>query len=187
MQEGIVNIIIALVAIFGGIGTLLFGKIGDIWFQKDRRGKVILALFCNTFPMVFMIGMLLTNYWVPDNSSLNEILQIPGVIVVTLMISLGMFINQGVGPNWMSSVVEVNLPEHRATMIALANFADLLGNALGPLIGSYISTFFSIQTAMWSMLIFWALNVLLWIPVLTNIRADLATMHERLEERAKLI
>jgi MFS family permease len=87
----------------------------------------------------------------------------------------------------MSSVVEVNLPEHRATMIALANFADLLGNALGPLIGSYISTFFSIQTAMWSMLIFWALNVLLWIPVLTNIRADLATMHERLEERAKLI
>jgi MFS family permease len=187
MQESAVNIVIIAVAVFGTIGTVLFGKVGDLWFQKDKRGKVIVALLCNATPMIFLGTFLQTEFWIPDGATIAETFAIPGAIIMVVSITIGMFINQGVGPNWMSSVVEVNLPEHRGTMIALANFADLLGNALGPLIGAYIASIFDIRTAMWSMLIFWLLNVLLWIPVVLNVRTDLTNVHNLLIQRVEIL
>lgn len=182
-----VNIMIVLVAIFAAVGAIVFGRLGDWGFQKDKRAKVLIALFCNGFPIVFMIVFLSVNVWVPDDANLLTIIKSPGVIIMVAAVAAAMFINQGVGPNWYSSLTDINLPEHRATMISLASFMDMLGNALGPLIGSYFATIWGIKTAMWSVLAFWVMNIFLWLPVLFYIRKDLDNVHKTLNQRAEQI
>jgi MFS family permease len=180
-----VNLMILLVAIFAAVGAIVFGRLGDRWFQKDKRAKVLIAIFCNGFPIVFMIVFLSVNAWVPDDANLLTIIKSPGVIIMVMAVAAAMFINQGVGPNWYSSLTDINLPEHRATMISLASFMDMLGNALGPLIGSYFATIWGIKTAMWSVLAFWVMNIFFWLPVLFYIRKDLDNVHKTLKIRSE--
>ncbi len=69
-------------------------------------------------------------------------------------------------------------------MISAASVVDLAGNALGPLIASYLATIRDVRTAMASVVGFWALNVVFWFPVLAHIRADLGRVHGVLAARA---
>lgn len=184
MEANSVNSIIFLVVIFGAIGAMLFGKLGDWGFQKDRRTKVLIALFCNSFPIVFMIFFIKTNFWIPEGATFSEALAVPGVVTIVITIVAAMFINQGVNPNWYSCLTDINLPEHRATIISLASLMDMVGNALGPLLASYFATIWGLKAAMWSVLVFWVFNISLWLPVLFNIRRDLDTIHSVLSERA---
>ncbi len=64
-----------------------------------------------------------------------------------------LFVNQGVNPNWYGTLTDINLPEHRATMISLASVMDLAGNALGPLVASYAATLWGLRTAMAAVLL----------------------------------
>jgi predicted MFS family arabinose efflux permease len=163
---------------------MLFGLLGDKWFQKDQRAKVMIALFCNAFPIIFVISFLSVDFRAADGASMQDIFAIPGFWIIIVSIVIAMFINQGVGPNWLSSIVEINLPEHRATMLSIASFMDLLGKSLGPLVGSYIQSAYGIKTAMWSVVIFWVINIFIWIPVFFYIQNDIKKVHTTLAKRA---
>jgi MFS transporter, Spinster family, sphingosine-1-phosphate transporter len=185
MQPDMVTILIILVAVFGAIGTILFGKLGDKYYEKDKRAKISIALFCNIFPIFFAIIFLSAEFWIPEGATFGDAMGVKGAAIVIFALVFAMFINQGVGPNWYSSLTDINLPEHRATMISIASFMDMVGNAVGPLIGAYIATIWGIQAAMWSVIIFWVLNVVFWIPVFYYIRGDLQKLHSILSERAE--
>lgn len=184
MEAAPVNFVIFLVIIFGALGALTFGRIGDWGFQKDKRAKALIALMCNGFPILFMILFLRADFLIPDGATLSQTLAVPGVWALIITIVAAMFINQGVNPNWYSCLTDINLPEHRATMISFASIMDLIGQAIGPLVASYLATIWGLKTAMWSVLVFWVLNIFLWLPVLVHIRKDLANVHRVLEERA---
>jgi hypothetical protein len=81
-------------------------------------------------------------------------------------------------------LTDVNLPEHRAAMISFASVMDMAGNALGPLCGAYLVTVRGPRTAMAGVLVFWVLNIFLWLPVLVHVRRDLDRVHTILSERA---
>jgi MFS family permease len=184
MEAATVNFTILIVFLAGALGAVVFGRLGDWGFQKDRRAKVIVALFCNSFPIVFMIFFIASKVWIPSNATLSQALAAPGMWPLVLAIAVAMFINQGVNPNWYGSLTDINLPEHRAAMISLASVMDMIGGALGPLAASYIATLWGLKAAMASVLAFWALNVLFWLPVLAHIRGDLERVHGILGERA---
>ncbi|MBU4204237.1 MAG: MFS transporter [Acidobacteria bacterium] len=179
-----VNFIILLVFIGGAAGSILFGRLGDWGFQKDKRAKVIIALVCNMLPILLMVVFLTANFRIPDGAGLATTLAVPGVWLLIAAVVTAVFINQGVNPNWYSSLTDVNLPENRSTMIALAVVMDMTGNALGPLFAAYAATQWGLRTAMWTVLLFWLANVFLWLPVLKHIRPDLARIHELLQKRA---
>jgi MFS family permease len=80
--------------------------------------------------------------------------------------------------------MDINLPEHRGTMISLASVMDMVGSALGPLIASYLVSLWGLKTAMYSVLFFWGLNVFLWIPVFFHLPRDMRNIHSVLKERA---
>jgi MFS family permease len=185
MGSDIINLTIIVVAVLGGAGTLIFGKLGDWGFKKDKRAKVVIALFCNAVPIVFMIGFLSLNFRIAEGTSLKGVLELPVVWMLMGLIGVAMFINQGVSPNWYSTLTDINLPEHRATLISIASFMDIMGYALGPLIGSYLATSRGISTAMWSVLLFWMLNVGLWLPILFHIKKDWIRTHDCLKQRAR--
>ncbi|MCJ7680890.1 MAG: MFS transporter [Candidatus Aminicenantes bacterium] len=184
MAVSSVDFIILLVFIGGAAGSILFGRLGDWGFQKDRRAKVFIALLCNILPILLMVVFLVADFWIPDGSILTETLAVPGVWLLIAAVVTAVFINQGVNPNWYSSLTDVNLPEHRSTMIALAVVMDMTGNALGPLFVAYAATQWGLRTAMWTVLLFWLANVFLWLPVLKHIRSDLARIHDVLKVRA---
>ncbi len=185
MDAGAVNVAILIVVLAGALGALAFGRLGDWGTRKDRRAKVLVALFCNAFPALFMLLFLGSKVRIPAGATVAEALAAPGTWPLILTIAAAMFINQGVNPNWYGSLADINLPEHRATMISLASVMDMIGNALGPLLASYIATLWGLKAAMGAVLAFWAINVLFWLPVLIHIRADLDRVHGVLRERAE--
>lgn len=184
LGPGMVNFTIFAVAILGGAGTLFFGRLGDRFFQRDRKAKVKIALFCNGFPIILMVGFLLLKFRIDDGASLSDALAMPLFWLLTVFIGLAMFVNQGVNPNWYSILTDLNLPEHRGTLISLASLMDIAGNAIGALIASYLATARGIKMAMWSVLIFWVINIFLWMPVLAFIQRDLERIHRCLGQRA---
>ncbi len=184
MDAAGVNFAIAVVFAAGAAGAVVFGRLGDRAFRRDKRAKVVIALVCNAVPIVFMVLFVLSRVWIPEGATLAETVAIPGAWALILTIAAAMFINQGVNPNWYGTLTDVNLPEHRGAIIALASVMDLAGSALGPLIGSYIATGWGLRAAMASVLVFWVINVVLWLPALRHVRSDLDRTHRILAERA---
>jgi MFS family permease len=184
MEAASVNFVILIVIFSGVFGALAFGRLGDWGFQRDKRAKAQIALLCNAFPILFMILFLSADFWIPHGATLSQTLAVPGVWALIFTIVAAMFINQGVNPNWYSCLTDINLPEHRAAMISCASILDLIGQAIGPLVASYLATIWGLKFAMWSVLVFWALNIFLWLPVLVHIREDLSNVHRILKERA---
>lgn len=184
MDAATVNVAILIVFLAGAFGALVFGRLGDWGYRKDRRAKVLVALFCNAFPIVFMIFFIGSKVWIPAGTTVSQALAVPGTWPLILTIAAAMFINQGVNPNWYGALADINLPEHRATMISLASVMDMIGNALGPLLASYVATLWGLRAAMGTVLAFWAVNVLFWLPVLVRIRADVDRVHGVLSDRA---
>lgn len=184
MEAASVNFVILMVIVSGVAGAIVFGRLGDWGFQRDKRAKALIALLCNALPILFMILFLRADFWIPDGATLGQSLGTPGVWALIATIVIAMFINQGVNPNWYSCLTDINLPEHRATMISFASILDLAGQAIGPLVASYLATIWGLKTAMWSVLVFWVLNIFFWLPILVYIREDLANVHRILSERA---
>lgn len=184
MDSNTVTLIVLIAMISGGVGTLLFGKLGDIWFEKDSRAKVLIALICNGFPVITFTIFLVTDFWLPDGVSLGEAATIPGFILAVVMVVITIFINQGVGPNWYSTLTDVNLPEHRSTVISMASFTDVVGKTIGPILAGVFTALLGLQGAMWVSIIFWVLNTVLWLPIFYSIKGDLAHVHDVLSQRA---
>jgi len=176
---------IVFIAFISGIGgALLFGYLGDKWFKKDRRSKVMIALICNGFPVIFFIIFILTDFTLVDNATFEDAFATKGFLLAMGCLVLLMFINQGVGPNWHSTLTDVNLPENRGTMISLASAMDLIGHTVGPLIGGAITaSVLGLQGAMWAASLFWILNIFLWLPVFRYIEGDLDAAQKTLTER----
>ncbi len=184
MEAGAVNVAIVAVFIAGAAGALVFGRLGDWWFQRDRRARVWTALLCNAAPAAIMIPFLASRARVPEGAGIAATFAAPGVAGLVLWIAAAMFLNQGVNPNWYGALTDVNLPEHRAAMISFATVMDMAGNALGPLCASYLASRYGLKTAMGGVLVFWVLNIFLWLPVCVHIRRDLGRVHSILTDRA---
>jgi MFS family permease len=182
---GAVNVALAAVVAAGALGALVFGRLGDRGFRRDKRARVWTALACNAVPIGFMLLFLSSRLRVAEGAGVAATFSSPGMAGLVLTVAAAMFINQGVNPNWYASLTDVNLPEHRAAMISTASVVDLAGNALGPLAASYLATLRDVRTAMASVVVFWVLNIALWIPVLTHIRGDIARVHAVLAARAE--
>ncbi len=183
LDTATVDFFLLFVFLAGAAGAVIFGRLGDWGFERDKRAKVLTAMACNVVPIAFMILFLASKAWAPAGASLAAALAAPGMWGLVLTVAAAMFVNQGVNPNWYGTLTDINLPEHRATMISLASVKDQAGNALGPLVGSYFATLWGLRTAMASVLIFWALNILFWTPVLRHVRKDIGQAHRILSER----
>ena len=120
-----------------------------------------------------MVVFLVSKVRVPADASLAESLAVPGPAALVLTIAAAMFINQGVNPNWYGTLTDINLPEHRATMISLASVMDMLGKR--PRSAHRILYRHDLGAAgghgQRPRLL--GVNVVFWLPVLVHVRADL--------------
>lgn len=158
------------------IGTIVFGFIGDKQFKKgSKKARVKLALLGNIIPIPFIFIALIIPFRAPD--------LIPGILIWLILFMIGIFINGAVNGNWYATVVDLNLPEHRGTVLATSNFFDIIGRAIGPLIGSIFADTFGFVYGMLISIFFWILIPFFWIGVLKNIVPEMDTTEKIFSER----
>ncbi|MHA1731185.1 MAG: MFS transporter [Promethearchaeota archaeon] len=168
----------------GAVGAVVGGAVGDKYFKINRKARVQISIFANLAPIPFVIVAFLLPFHAPDGASVGEILAMPGVVAFTALIFVALLLNGGVGPNWYSTLMDVNLPEHRGTMVAMANTMDQVGRAVAPLVGTWVATTFSTTAGILSSVFFWVALPFFWIPVLRHITSDLDDVDRILEKRA---
>ncbi len=168
------------------IGTIIFGVIGDNLFKKgNKKARVKIAMISNIIPIPFVFIALMIPFKAPDNASFIEIFTIPEAAIMLALLVIGLFLNGGTNGNWYSCVADVNLPEHRGTVLATANFFDILGRALGPLLGAIIADAYGLVQGMMISIIFWCFLPLFWIPVMKNIVPEMEATQKIFSERFK--
>lgn len=166
------------------IGTIIFGIIGDNRFkQGKKKARVHLALMANVIPIPFVFIALMIPFVAPDNASVGDLFMIPGAVIMLILMSIGLFVNGANNGSWYATVVDINLPEHRGTVLATANFFDIIGRALGPLLGAIIADTYGLMAGMMISIIFWAFLPFFWIPVLKNVIPEMEKTEKIFNER----
>ncbi|MHA1683695.1 MAG: MFS transporter [Promethearchaeota archaeon] len=183
---GIVFLGIVLISTL--VGTIVFGFITDRRFAKGKRkARVLFALMANVIPVPFVFIGLVVPFWLPDNSNAGDLLTNPGAIIVLLMFSTGLFLNGATNGSWYATVVDINLPEHRGTVLSTANFFDIIGRSIGPFIGALIADAFGTLVGMTSSIIFWVFIPLFWVPVLKHVITDMDSTEAIFQSRLSRI
>jgi MFS family permease len=170
---------VGVVALGFLVGTAFFAWLGDRKFRKgDKAARARIAVYCAfiTIPFIavgFIFPLSTSNFW-----------------WIAILISVGLAIDSGIAPNWYSTLIDVNVPENRSTMIATASFLDHIGRAIGQMAGGFMivafgsyenPTFLALQWAT----IFLFLQIPFWIPVLKHVRHDIEEVDDILTDRAK--
>ncbi len=188
IPEGLALIFLILILISTLFGTVIFGFIGDSLFKKGKkRARALLAVIGNIVPIPFAYIALIIPFKVPDNATIGDLFLIPAAAIMIVFLMIGLFVNGAVNGNWYSCVVDLNLPEHRGTILATANFFDIIGRAIGPLIGALIADAYGLVYGMMISILFWVFIPLFWIPVLRNLIPEMEATERIFKERLGLL
>ena len=175
------------------IGQFGFAHLGDKKFKKgDLTGRVKIATICGIFNIPFLlIGFSMTPN-IPNKTFFFGTVSTTEVgfwifwIIYTLLLGVGLGFSLGIAPNWYSSLIDANLPEHRGTVIALGAFVDTFGRALGAMLGGYLVTLagnFAL-TLFWTTLISGIFSIMMWIPLFFTSKKDFLFVDNIMKERA---
>jgi MFS family permease len=178
ITQEITIFIMLSILIFIILGTVVFGIIGDKVFSKgSKKIRVKLALFGNIFPIPFLFIALIIPFRAPNI--------FPGLLIWVILFMIGMFTNGAVNGNWYATVADLNLPENRGTVLAASNFFDVIGRAIGPIIGAVVADSFGYVFGMMTAIFAWVLIPFFWIPVLKNFIAEMNATENIFQARIK--
>jgi MFS family permease len=161
------------IAIF--LGPPIFGWLGDRWFRRTSRGRILLCVICNYLSLIPIFIAVITPFSATD---------LTAAAFVVAMLAIGLLINGGIGPNWYSTFLDVNVPENRGTMLSLALMFDSIGKGIGPFI---TGLFLTLQDAFLWAIVIWLISSVFWLPALFSISKDINTVNAILDQRAKEI
>jgi MFS family permease len=183
VDKSMTLVFLAFVLIGTLVGTLVFGSIADSLFKKgNKRARVLLALFANVAPIPFVFIAFLIPFWFVG-TTLAELFMIPGAVLTIVLLTSGLFLNGATNGSWYATVVDINLPEHRGTVLATANFFDIIGKSIGPLLGTILTDSFGVLMGINASIIFWCALPFFWIGVLRHFMPDLETTDTIFKER----
>lgn len=155
------------------LGYPVGGALGDFFFRRTPRGRVIVAAVG-----VFTGAILLTiTLGVPTDNQ--------GLFLVMLALT-ALFIPFA-APNVISTVYDVTLPEVRSTAVSIQYFIESAGAALAPTIAGFIADRSSLGDAiLWICVSTWILCGLFFIGVARFVPKDIALLRTQMQERAEL-
>ena len=156
------------------LGYPLGGAAGDWLFKRTPRGRAIVSA---TAVLVGAILLFVT---------LNVPIANQGLFL--LMLALTAVFIPFAGPNVVSIVYDVTLPEVRSTALSIQYFIESAGAALAPSIAGYIADQEGSSLRLAFLIICistWVLCAIFFAVVAHLVPADIATLHEQLQARAE--
>lgn len=193
-----IDIKVIILLLFVGVLGLIIGQFGlahwgDKRVQKgDLSGRVKVAVICSILTLPLLLFAFAMSPNVTSSSFffgtlvVNDALFWVLWIIYSLFMGFGLAFTMGIGPNWYSSLIDVNLVENRGTMVAVGSFIDTIGRALGAFIGGQVVDLtgsFS-TTIFWSTLVFGIFSLCFWIPLFFTAEKDYIEVNEIMKERA---
>ncbi|NVM16735.1 MAG: MFS transporter [Candidatus Lokiarchaeota archaeon] len=175
------------------IGQFWLAHLGDKRVKRgDLSGRVKVAVICSILNLpFFLFGFAMTpnvanSTFFFGALTVNEIGFWILWLIYCAFLGVGLAFTMGIGPNWYSSLIDVNFPENRGTMVAVGSFIDSIGRATGAIIGGFVVTLtgsFS-ATIFWSFLIFGIFSTCLWVPLFFTAKKDYIEINEAMKKRA---
>ena len=134
------NLIIALLSL-GGFTAVLSGHLGDRWQKRDGRARAKLAMIglaLSTPLYIWLYFIPFRNLILPEPASflqlvtavLQAFLHNGWVILAFVVAFTAVTFQSADPPNWAAMLTDVNLPEHRGTIIGISRMFRAVGNAI---------------------------------------------------------
>ncbi|MFO8020248.1 MAG: MFS transporter [Promethearchaeia archaeon] len=197
--EGLLRVV-TLLAIAGPMAFIV-GQFGLAhWADKkvqrgEITGRVKVATICGILNLPFLLAAFLMSPNIRTQTYFLGTLEVDYLaswvlwIIFASLLGVGLAFSFGIAPNWYSSLIDINFPEHRGTMIAMASFLDAIGRGLGAIFGGMlINITDSISaTIFWATLIFGLLSTSFWIPLFYTSEEDFQEVQDTMEKRAERI
>ncbi|MCX7843320.1 MAG: MFS transporter [Clostridia bacterium] len=126
----------------GGLSSIYFGYLGDLFQKRSYKGRVLLSALCVFLAMPLYIAMFIIpmkGINIPDSSNaavvflalIREIVLNPWMLLM-FFLAIGATAAQSANtPNWLALITDTNLPENRATTFSIANLVNGIGRAIG--------------------------------------------------------
>ena len=169
-DEAMVTMIVAIVPL--SLGYLVGGAVGDFFFRRTPRGRLLTAMVGVLAGAVFLALLLL----LPAE---GEKLSLPLLALMGLTMSVA-------APNVIATVQDVTEPEVRGTAQSVMSFADTAGAAFAPLLAGLIAVSHSLHVAILVICIStWLLCAVLFGITALFIPRDVARLRQTMEARAE--
>jgi len=172
-SDGAIQLTMTLAIVVLALGYPLGGAMGDWLFKRTPRGRAIVSA------IAVLTGAILLFF------TLNIPVANQGLFMVMLAVT-ALFIPFA-GPNVVSIVYDITLPEVRSTAMSIQYFIESAGAALAPTIAGAIADAkgSSLRIAFLVICIStWLLCAIFFAAVAKLVPGDIATLHQQLEERA---
>ena len=153
-------------------GYFVGGAVGDFFFKRNPRGRVLVSM-----GGVLTGAVLLT-------LTLSVPLENTGLFMVMLM-ATALFIPFA-SPNVISTVYDITLPEVRSTALAIQYFIENGGAALAPLLAGFIARDTNLHTAILLICVStWLLGAVFLGFTAYLVPKDIQTLRDQMRERAE--
>ncbi|MBD3352655.1 MAG: MFS transporter, partial [Candidatus Lokiarchaeota archaeon] len=173
------------------LGTVFWGYMGDKLYQKDKRGRVGVCIICMIMSAI-LLPLAVTRPFDLNGMDFGQVLSDTAFWIAFAIFFVFFFFNNGIGPNWHSTLIDANPVEIRGSMISVATFFEEVGEALGIVIGGIIHDLLIIngsssafETTYAILTVFMALGIFMWIPLFKNIKKDIKHVKELNKKRAQ--
>jgi MFS transporter, Spinster family, sphingosine-1-phosphate transporter len=153
------------------VGYPLGGALGDYFFKRNPRGRIIVSTVGVIMGAILMV------------ITLNIPNQQEGLFMFMLALT-AIFIPMA-SANVLSTIYDVTLPEVRSTANAVESFLESIGAAMAPLMVGLISDAFNLKVAFLIIcVVAWVLCAIFFVGVAFVIPKDIALLRGQMRERA---
>jgi predicted MFS family arabinose efflux permease len=169
-DEAMLSMMVAIVTL--SAGYFLGGSVGDFFFRRTPRGRVLTAMIGVLAGALFLVLALS----VPAASQ--------GLFLALLALT-GLTMSVA-APNVVATVQDVTEPEVRGTAQAIMSFAENIGSALAPLLAGLIAVSYSLHVAILVICtVTWILCAILFGVTAILVPRDVERLREIMGARAQ--
>jgi MFS family permease len=160
---------IAIIVLAGGYP--IGGILGDAWFKRNTRGRLLVSAIGVALGAIFLVFTLKT--------------PVANQLQFGLLLGFTAIFMPFAAPNMVASVYDVTVPEVRSTANAVFNFFDQIGAATAPLLAGLIAVRSSLGNAiLWISVGAWALCFVFQIAASFFMPADVEALRAEMARRA---
>jgi MFS family permease len=164
-------IVMVIAVLILAVGYPIGGSLGDFFFKRDKRGRLIVSMIGVLLGAIFL--------WFTLNVP-NE-----NVILFTILLGCTAIFMPFASPNVISTVYDVTLPEVRSTAVSVQYFIESAGAATAPLIIGLIADQTSLKNAFLLICIStWLLCAIFFFFTSRFIKKDIDKLRGEMSNRA---
>lgn len=164
-------IVMVIAVLILAAGYPIGGALGDMYFKRDKRGRLIVSTIGVILGAIFL--------WFALN------VPVENVVLFTIFLGLTAIFMPFASPNVISTVYDITLPEVRSTAVSIQYFIESLGAATAPAIVGFIADQTTLKNAFLLICIStWVLCSIFFFITSRYIKHDVEVLRKEMEVRA---